>query len=149
MNIIRDKWVLVVFALVIGLLIGFVLTSSFYADLAGKEIRISMDYNLYRESEEALNWFREGSPIMGVYAQDRVINSLNHMKESNVIKEDQYAFLLVTLETRKGILYEEMGDHQKSSECFNNAAKKIRESDIKATVGSFKSAFKKLRKGTK
>ena len=49
MNIIKDKWVLVVFALVIGLLIGFVLTSSFYAHLAGKEIRISMDYNLYRE----------------------------------------------------------------------------------------------------
>ena len=70
------------------------------------------------------------------------------MKESNFIKEDQYALLMVTLETRKGILYEEMGDNQKSSECFNNAAKKIKESNIKATVDSFKSAFKKLRKGT-
>ena len=57
------------------------------------------------------------------------------------------------LETRNGILYEEMGNKQKALECFNNAAKIVRESNMNANPDSFvntlKSELKKLRKGTK
>lgn len=163
MKIVKNRWFLVGSALIIGLIIGGGVTyyacTAFYADhvsaLKTALITVIKDY-LFQEEQEALIRFQEGSPVIGVYAQDRLIKHVNRIRESslrigqpNFMEEGQHAMLIVTLETRKGILYEDMGEREKASECFNNAARKIKESNMKVSVEAFKSAFKKFRKETK
>jgi len=159
MKIAKNRWFLVGSALLIGLIIGGGLT--FYACTAFYTKYVSAvktasnalmeEYHL-GEEEEALNRFKEGSPVIGIYAHDRLINYLNRIGKYNSIK-GRYALEMTFLETRKSILYEEMGDNQKALECFNNAAKIVKENDINPNPDSFittlKSELRKLRKGTK
>ena len=160
MKIIKNRWFLVGSTLLIGLIIGGGLTyyacTAFYTKYVST-VRASLnaviENFLFQEEEEALNRFKEGSPVIGIYAQDRLINYLNLIEKYKSIKDNRYALEMFGLETRKGILYEEMGDNQKALECFKNAAKIVRESNMNANPDSFvdtlKSELKKIRKGTK
>jgi hypothetical protein len=159
MKIIKNRLFLVGSALLIGLIIGGGLTyyacTAFYTKYISAvktSLNAVMEDYLFREEEEALNRFKEGSPVIGIYAQDRLINYLNLIKKYNS-KKDKYALEMSFLETRKGILYEEMRDNQKALECFNNAAKIVKENNINPNPDSFvntlKSELKKLRKRSK
>ncbi len=159
MKIIKNKWFLAGSALLIGSIMGgglsYYACTGFYTKYVST-VRASLnaviENYVFQEEEEAFNRFKEGSPLIGIYAQDRLINYLNLIKKYNSIKGNRYLEMFA-LETRKGILYEEMGDDQKAIECFNNARKIVREDNMNANADAFvdtlKSEFKKLRKGTK
>jgi len=160
MKIIKNPWFLVGSALLIGLIIGGGLTyyacTAFYTKYISAvktSLNAVMEDYLFREEEEALNRFKEGSPVIGIYAQDRLIHYLKLVEKYKSIKDNRYVLQMFGLETRKGILYEEMRDNQKALECFNNAAKIVRESNMSSNPDSFvntlKSELKKIRKGTK
>ena len=81
MKIIKNRWFLVGSALLIGLIIGGGLTyyacTAFYTKYISTlraSLNAVVENYLFEEREEALNRFKEGSPVIGVYAQDRLIN---------------------------------------------------------------------------
>jgi hypothetical protein len=49
-------------------------------------------------------------------------------------------------EARKGLLYETIGENQKSSQCFNDALKKFKDGNVKTNIDELRLVLSRTRK---
>jgi len=146
MNITKCKWICVVFAWLVGLAMGILLSIYFFDSQSRKAFGIYLDNYLSLEENEALDKFKETPPIIAIYAQDRLIKYATSLKELGVLKKDNYARIVGIAEARKGLLYETVGENQKSSQCFNNAVEKFKEGNIRTNIDELRLLLNKTRR---
>lgn len=142
----KYKWIIVGFVWLVGLSMGILFSMYFSDSKSRKAFGIYLDNYLSLEENEALDKFRESSPIIAIYAQDRLIKYVTYLKELGVLKEDNYSRIVGIAEARKGLLYESIGENQKSLQCFNNALEKFREGNIKTDIDELRLVLNKTRK---
>lgn len=111
----------------------------------GKLTTICLNNYLSVEEEEALVRFKNSSPSIGIYAQDRLIAYATYLKELGVTNEAEHSRIVGIAIARKALLYEIIGENGKSSESFHRAVEQLGKGNVQTNIQELRSVLEKQR----
>lgn len=143
MNFARTNLFICLIVLLIGTLIGAISCYFFLHQMNEKAISIYFNQILSNEENEAVSRYYEDSPLIGIYAQQRLISSVNNFKNSKIINEENSSNIIGFAEAREAILYESIGELDKAEFHFNKAIETLSEAKINTNKSELRTLFKK------
>lgn len=143
MKFAKHKWVFVagIIGTACGALISFYITDN----VNKRTFEIYIDHTLSWEENEAIKRFNKNFPELAIYAQDRLISYVNRMKEMGSGDEKNLLRIIGFAEGRKALLYENLGEINKSEMSFKKAIEILGNANISITTDELKSLVIHLR----
>jgi hypothetical protein len=120
----------IIFAFFTGAVIGGLIGLHISDNTSKKAFRIYLENELSLEEEEAIRQFKDGTPEVAIYSQERLIRHVTRLKEMNIVDNNNFARIIGFAEGRKGFVNENLGDTNKSKEFFEKAMKNLKGTNI-------------------